>query len=640
MPVKILLILALLASLPIALAAQAPTRELEKEQEIWNQLQKIAPGAVEDFKAATEAMDSGNNEEAIQRYLTVLKKAPGFDHAQRRLGYALVAVGKVGEGFKLLEAAVASNRSPENLMGLARTLAYPGTKVEAPAAQKSRALALAKEADLLPKTGDDSDYTALVAQLALDLDKIDEFRQATERLTAKHPDLMTTHYFNAILAIVDEKWIKAEDEVKKAESLGLPHELAQKILDSGVHTRATVWHYLFYTLYLVGAWMLGLVLLFLVGKLMSIKTLRSIESGDPNTGTSSSDVTLRKWYRFLINLSGFYYYISLPVVILLVLFVAAAITYGFLMLGRIPIKLVAILCIGALVTVYKMIRSLFIKIESDDPGRSLTYEEAPGLWDLARAVAEAVRTRPVDEIRITPGTELAVYEKGSFRERSQDKAKRILLVGGGLLNDFEQAGFRAVLAHEYGHFSHRDTAGGDVAIRVNADMMKFAHAMMLSGQAVWWNVAFHFLRVFHFIFRRITHGATRLQEVLADRVAASLYGPLAFEEGLRHVVRKDVEFKYLAVKEINESANSQRAIQNLYELRPTDNPDLEEEIKESLSRKTSEDDTHPCPIDRFRFTSRIVTTREQPVSGQVWELFKDREALTLELTGMIQRKFS
>jgi Zn-dependent protease with chaperone function len=30
--------------------------------------------------------------------------------------------------------------------------------------------------------------------------------------------------------------------------------------------------------------------------------------------------------------------------------------------------------------------------------------------------------------------------------------------------------FRAVLAHEYGHFTNRDTAGGEIALRVNRDM--------------------------------------------------------------------------------------------------------------------------------------------------------------------------
>jgi len=633
---KILLILALLATTAQTLEAQKPGRDSEQERPIWEELHSIAPEAVEDFKAGTIALDGGEYDEAIRRYESVRKVAPDFDHALRRLGYALAAKGEVAKGLELLDLALSKRRSPENLLGMARTLAYPNETMEVSPEQKARALSLAKEADRMPKTGDDSDYKITVGQLALELDKLDDFRNATEQLVAKHPDLMITHYFNAVLAANDEKWITAENEIKKAESMGFPHEAAQQFLDSGVHTRATVWHYLIYALYLVAAWILGLGLLFLVGKLMSRKTLRSIESADPNLSASSSDITLRKWYRLLINLAGFYYYISIPVVIFLVILVAAAVSYGFYIAGRIPIKLVAILCIGAVVTVYKMIRTLFVKIESEDPGRSLSYEEAPGLWDLTRAVATAVGTRAVDEIRITPGTDLAVYEKGSLRERTNDKAKRILIVGGGVLNDFEQTGFRAVLAHEYGHFSHRDTAGGDLAIRVNTDMMKFAHAMILSGQAVWWNVAFHFLRIFHFIFRRISHGATRLQEVLADRVAATMYGPKAFEQGLTHVVRKAVEFNYLATKEIRESTNSRRKLQNLYELQPTDNPDLEEEIKKSLSRETSEDDTHPSPTDRFRFTSRIVTANEQSVSGKVWDLFKDREGLTSEMTKMVQ----
>jgi Zn-dependent protease with chaperone function len=118
------------------------------------------------------------------------------------------------------------------------------------------------------------------------------------------------------------------------------------------------------------------------------------------------------------------------------------------------------------------------------------------------------------------------------------------VLGVGLLQGFEQGAFRAVLAHEYGHFSHRDTAGGDIALRVRQDMMKFATAMAERGQAVWWNLAFQFLRIYSFLFRRISHGATRLQEVLADRVAAHNYGAAQFEEGLRHVIQRDIEFQF------------------------------------------------------------------------------------------------
>lgn len=631
---KLTPVLLLLLILSGSLTYAQQGRDMAKEKAIWAELEATAPQSVADFKAATEAMDADNYEKAIDLFLKVVQAAPNSDAALRRLGGCLVSTGKTEEGFRYERKALAIRRSKENLITLAQSLALPARGKEGTKLQKQEAYGLFREANRTAPV--DADALVLQTQLALELDMIDEFRRSTEQLVATHPELMATHFFNAILAAHDEKWITAEEEIKVAQSLGLAPEIAQQFLDSGVKTRATVWHYAIYSLYLIGAWVIGLTALFLVGKLMSRKTLASLEAANPNSPTSASELTLRKFYRQLINFAGFYYYISLPVVIFLVVIVAASITYGFVMLGTIPIKLIAILVIGALVTIFSLLRSLFIKIQSVDPGRSLKYEEAPGLWDLTREVAANLKTRPVDDIRITPGTELCVYEKGSLRERSQDKAQRVMLLGTGVLNDFKQNGFRAVLAHEYGHFTHRDTAGGDVALRVNNDMMKFAHAMIVNGQASWWNVAFQFLRVYHFIFRRISHGATRLQEVLADRVAALQYGPHAFEEGLTHVIGKSVEFHHLAVKEIEASVAVRRALQNLYELPLEQNADLQEQIEKSMNRETSEDDTHPCPNDRFRLTRKITGANESPATGMVWDWFQNREALTNEMTSLIQ----
>jgi tetratricopeptide (TPR) repeat protein len=613
-----------------------PGRDPEHEKQYTSELEAIAPNSVDDFKAGTEAMDADNYEEAARLFEAVTKEAPEFDPALRRLGMSLVALGKRDEGLAYINQAIGIHRSPANLMALARSLAYPAPGKEGTSVDKQQAYALISEAANMPEAYYDPAYKVMQTALAMDLDRISDFRRLTEELAQQHPELVATHYYQAILAATDEKWLTAENEIKTAESLGLPHEVAESFLNAGVRSRARVWHYLIYSLYMVGAWLFGLGSLFLIGKMMSRKTLLSVETSNPNTPASASDIALRKLYRRLINIAGLYYYISIPVVIFLVLAVAASITYGFLMLGRIPIKLVLILCLGALVTSFKMIQTLFVKVPDEDPGRSLSYDEAPALWELTRSVAAAVGTRPVDEIRVTPGTDLAVYEKGSFKERSHDKARRILILGVGVLNDFKQNGFRAVLAHEYGHFSHRDTAGGDVAIRVNNDMMKFAHGIIMSGLAGWWNIGFQFLRVYHFLFRRVTHGATRLQEILADRVAALKYGPQAFEEGLTHVVRKSVEFHSLATEEINASFQAQRALQNLYELKSESTPDMEEEIKKSLHRETSEDDTHPSPNDRFRYTRRITYRNHEPAEGMVWDLFKNREALTAEMTSMVQ----
>jgi Zn-dependent protease with chaperone function len=194
-----------------------------------------------------------------------------------------------------------------------------------------------------------------------------------------------------------------------------------------------------------------------------------------------------------------------------------------------------------------------------------------------------------------------------------------------------------VLAHEYGHFSHRDTAGGDVALRVNNDIINFAEAIGRAGQAVWWNLAFQFLRAYHFIFRRIAHGATRLQEALADRVAVRNYGADSFEEGLRHVIRRSVEFEDIAYWEITESVKARRAMANLYEMKADPKNAIEEKIDEAINRPTTEDDTHPSPRDRFQLARKIASVPRSHDTGEMWELFADREALTREMSALIEQ---
>jgi Zn-dependent protease with chaperone function len=631
----------LLLLLPAAARAQPQQRNMEKERKIWEHLEIIAPDSVETFKRATEAFDAANYQEAARLYAEVRKAAPDFTPALRRQGGALALSGKREEGLALLEKAAALERTPENFISLAQVLGFATSDRQPSAAEKERALTLAVEADRMSSSADSS-YPTLVAQLALETEHRLAFDAALRKLQQNFPDELSTHYFSAISAAMDEDWLKAESEIDKAEALGLPHEAAEQFLDSGVRTRARVRRYVYRVLYAAAAWALGLLALFALGKVFSGLTMKTVESADPEELAGGRHEKLRRWYRALINFAGFYYYVSLPVVLCLVLLAAAAVTYATFVVGHIPIKLALIAIVGAAVTVYQMIRSFFVKHKEEDPGRPLREEEAPGLWALTREVASAVGTRPVDEIRVTPGTELAVYERGSSAEKRQDKAVRILVLGVGVLNGFTRNAFRAVLAHEYGHFSHRDTAGGEVALRVNKDMLTFAYAMAAAGQAVWYNLAFQFIRAYHFIFRRLSHGATRLQEILADRVAVHLYGARAFEEGLTHVIYRGAEFQHLAVREINAAGATRRALQNLYELPEAkggaSERDVEAAFRQSLERETSEDDTHPAPSERFRLARRVRSKGEPEADGTVWELFADREALTREMSQLVEQR--
>jgi Zn-dependent protease with chaperone function/tetratricopeptide (TPR) repeat protein len=628
-----------------ASAAQMGERDMAKEEKIWQQLQQTAPKAVETFKAATVALDEQKYQESAELYNKVLSQSPTNEAAMRRLSFALVGMGKRAEGLKASEAALDFNRTPDNLIGLAMNLTSPGANNYKPTkAELEKAFALSKEA-MQKDTENDSDYPVMVAQLALATNRMEDFRDVSLKLNSKFPESPATHYFNGIRLADAGDLDAAEAEVVKAQNLGMPPAAAQELLKA-IQTEKDnsyywIWKYFYYGLYLVGAWILGLIVLFVAGKILSSKTLRSIENSDPNDVTGGGQAGLRKFYKNVIGIAGVYYYLSQPVVMMLVLVVAGGITFFFLWLGRIPIKLVLIVGFVALATVFYMIKSLLVRTKVEDPGRALSESEAPELWALVRDVAAAINTRPVNEIRVTHGTELAVYERGGMRVKMQDQAERILIVGVATLNGFSQNAFRAVLAHEYGHFSNRDTAGGDIAYRVNLDIIRLAESMALSGTATVYNIAFQFLRVYHFIFRRITHGATRLQEILADRVAVHQYGADAFREGLTHVIRRDIEFNHVADKEINAALSSNRALQNLYEMTEQNEEikkDLEQMYHENIARPTTEDDTHPSPNDRFKWASQIKSRETAPISGMVWDLFKNRETLTNEMNALLESR--
>ncbi|MEP7076829.1 MAG: M48 family metallopeptidase [Acidobacteriota bacterium] len=376
--------------------------------------------------------------------------------------------------------------------------------------------------------------------------------------------------------------------------------------------------------------------------MLSAKTLHAIENSDPNDITGGGQASLRNLYRKIITLSGIYYYISQPVVVILVIIATVGVILFFLIVGYIPIKLMLILVFVGGASIFYMAKSLFTRAKVEDPGRVLTEAEAPELWSLVLQVATAVNTRAVDEIRITEATDLAVYERGGWRIKMQDKAERVLILGVANLNGFKQSAFTAVLAHEYGHFSNRDTAGGDVAFRVNTDMMRLAEAIVMSGTNTIYNVAFHFIRVYHFLFRRITHGATRLQETLADRVAAHNYGVKAFQEGLTHVVRRGIEFNYLALKEVNSSRAAGRGFNSLYDLTVDDESsakDIETQFAGALNRKTTDDDTHPSPNDRFKLIEKVISNANVDSDRIVWDLFADRQALTDEMNKKLEGHF-
>ena len=640
----VLIIVLLLLSLA---AGRAATRDPDREKATQDGLRAIAPKAVDSFVAATNALDSGNYAEAEKQYADVLSKAPDFEPALRRRGYALVALGQRAEGQASARKALAKNRSVDNLVGVASTLMSSNDPKFRPSPTESaEAARLAKEA--WEKSGEtEHDAGALAAEALLESGQDREFQTLVTTFASKFPESTSAGYFNAIALANAGDFDAAETELERIRSLGVPGEAIDPMIEAINNARDEAFFglgryvkYGYVAAGLVAVWALGLIALFVGGRTLSSRTLKAIEGSDPNDITGSAHTGLKKLYRRVISIAGAYYYISQPFVIFLVIAVTVAIILGFLMIGTIPIKLVFVLGIVALLTVFYMIKSLFTRVNPEDPGRALTEAEAPELWQMVRNVAETIKTRPADEIRITHGADLAVYERGSFRAKMSDNAERVLIVGTAVLNGFDQNAFRAVLAHEYGHFSNRDTAGGDIAFRVNIDIIRTAESMAAGGTATVYNLGFQFLRLFHFLFRRITLGASRLQEVLADRVAAYYFGAEAFRDGLNHVILRELEFNHVADKEISSALGANRPIQNLYEVSVSEETavkEIEDEFTSAVDRATTEDDSHPSPRARFRYIENIRSAKVEPLNGEVWDLFADRAAIKNEMNQLVEK---
>jgi Zn-dependent protease with chaperone function len=532
------------------------------EQEIYDRLAAIDPDAVPLFQQATEAMDSGNLAAAQAGYQQVLALAPDFPDALRRLSYVESALGNVDAGVEYARAALAVEDSPLNQSALASALISTDNP-----SNDEEALELARAA--ASADPDDAYFAYTLAWAGLLNGDTAAVRQGTNTLLRVTPDDWVGHFFAGVLAADNQMWIDAEREIRRAEELGAPAELVDWALDEGgIASGAFQMRLLEGGIIAVGAWLSGLFLLFVCGSVLSQATLRAIKRTQPGDEfhIGPAERFIRWVYRAVIGLSSLYFYISMPVLILIVVAATGGIFYMFMAMGRIPVRLAAALVLFAIYTLFAILRSVFTRVKLTEPGKPLSREDAPRLWALLEEVAERIGTRPVDAIYLTPLPGIGVTERGPLPAILGDRAERALILGLGSLPGMTQSHFKAVIAHEYGHFTGRDAAGGKLAFQIRASMQRMAQTLIAGRQARWYNPAWLFLYGFNRIYLRITLGASRLQEVLADRFAALTYGADTFIQALTHVVRQDFTFKAQAGREIQMALERQKPPDNLYVL--------------------------------------------------------------------------
>jgi len=621
------------------LGPQRPRETLQHfEARITAELRARSPAAADVFARAAAAADSGDLAAAEAGYRRVLEMVPGWNHAQRRLCGIRVHLEHRTEGLALCRQAYATAHTPENTAALiyALTARVPGDEPKPEEVQE--ALGLARELVKEPAAGVNEYQSVCLAAMAGDDRAL--LTGCVAGLDEVAPAALQTNYFGIVLAASESDWDRAEERLHRAEAAGLPASEAARLQE--IIARERPWWPRLARAGLVvgGAWAAALVLMLAAGLLLSALALRAAGrvAAAPAAEPVRLAAALRRSYRVVLWFGCVLYYLSLPLVLVAVVGAGALVVVGVWSAGVVPVKLIVIAVVVVFVTLGAMVRSLLVRPDRTDPGVKLDATAHPKLAAVLQEVAKQIGTRPVDNVYLTPGTDLAVTERGGVLRQMRSATERCLILGVGALDGFKVGPFKAVLAHEYGHFSNRDTAGGGFALAVRRSILTMAVAIARGGAAAWYNPAWLFINAFYRLFLLVSQGASRLQEVLADRWAALAYGAAEFERGLRHLIARSVEFEGRANAVLQEVVSEKAPLANLYSYRPAHLPapaEVEQAVAAAMEAKPSRYDSHPAPAQRLAWVHAITARPTGDLSGgdaDAWELFSDRVPIEVLMT--------
>ncbi len=618
--------------------ADAPKRDAALEQKLDAQLAAIDPSLVPKFDAATKELDARDNDGAARDYEAVIAGAPTFAPALRRLCYVEIDRGRASVGLEHCRNAVKIDKSADNEAALALALLRSPKPTDANAHE---ALEVARYAVTLdPKNAFAQEALCSAATF---LSESADLKRCSDELLSLTPDDPGAHVYAAISKGMAGDLDAGERELDRARALGLEAD-KYKALHAMFDDARPMYVKLFRVIGpVLGGWVGGLLLLFALGMALSGLTLRTLQT--PRMGSAHASAwerALRRAYRAVVSLGALYFYVSIPIVALLVVLFAGGLVVLSFMVGHVPIKLLLIVCLVALYTLVAIARSLMMRIKEQDPGVRLDLSAEPKLRAVLEETARQVHTRPVDSVYLVPDAALAVTERGGLLKQMRGKAERALILGVGALDGFEVRPFKAVLAHEYGHFQNEDTAGGGLALAARRALRLMALHMAMRGVATWYNPAWWFVRGYWAIYLRVSQGASRLQEVLADRWAVLSYGSDAFVTGLKHVVTRSIAFDLHADATLKEVVANKRPLANLYQ-HATDQPastdSLAKALDEAWNRAPSAYDSHPRPADREKWARALESTGAPPANDDhdhAWSLFSNRESLEMLMTAQIR----
>lgn len=127
---------------------------------------------------------------------------------------------------------------------------------------------------------------------------------------------------------------------------------------------------------------------------------------------------------------------------------------------------IGLIGIGVL-TLFFMIKFLFATKKEDVSGQTeITEQEYPELFAFIRRISQETGTDFPKHIYLSPEVNASVFYDSSFKSLLFP-VKKNLVIGLGLVNMIDLSEFKAVIAHEFGHFSQKSMRAGSYVYHAN-----------------------------------------------------------------------------------------------------------------------------------------------------------------------------
>lgn len=351
---------------------------------------------------------------------------------------------------------------------------------------------------------------------------------------------------------------------------------------------------------------------------------------------------------------------------------------GIMLIVNVP-KLMMILVglglisVGILVLIF-LVKFLFAVSRHDNSGNiEITEKDQPKLFAFIRQLTKDTQTPFPKRIFLSPEVNACVFYNSSFWSMFLPIRKN-LQIGLALVNIVNVSEFKAVMAHEFGHFSQRSMKVGSFVYNVN----RIIHNMLFENSSYqrflqdWANIhgVFAFfamiaanlakgiqwvLRQMYGVINKSYMKLSREMEFHADAVAASVSGSESLVTALRRLEIGNTSYNF-TLQKCDELLTHNKVSENVYynhrivlhHLASEYDLEIKHDLpvisnsfidNNNLSRINYKDQwaSHPSTDDRENHLNSLGV-RAEIDNTSAWNLFENTAELQAEMTRKIYEK--